>query len=170
MTLKASATVDPAAVPPRPWEILTSPALRWIALFALCAAYLQGGLDKVMDFSAAEAELTRFGVTPAEPFAALTIAVELGGSFLVLSGLYRWLGALGLAGFSSPARWPISFGLPPGRSASLWKMLSSNISASPAASCLLPGTTGPQRAHPPRRVGEFSCRRRSPPRSSHRRI
>jgi uncharacterized membrane protein YphA (DoxX/SURF4 family) len=31
---------------------------------------------------------------------ALTIAVELGGSFLVLSGFYRWLGALGLAGFT----------------------------------------------------------------------
>ena len=53
-----------------------------------------------MDFSAAEAELTSFGVTPAAPFSALTIAIELGGSFLVLSGLFRWLGALGLVGFT----------------------------------------------------------------------
>jgi uncharacterized membrane protein YphA (DoxX/SURF4 family) len=74
--------------------------VRRVALLALCAAYLQGGFDKAMDFSAAEAELTRLGVTPAGPFAALTIVVELGGSFLVLSGLYRWLGALGLAGFT----------------------------------------------------------------------
>jgi uncharacterized membrane protein YphA (DoxX/SURF4 family) len=80
--------------------LLTSPIIRWIALLALCAAYLQGGFDKAMDFAAAEAELTRFGVTPAGPFAALTIVVELGGSFLILSGFYRWLGALGLAGFT----------------------------------------------------------------------
>jgi uncharacterized membrane protein YphA (DoxX/SURF4 family) len=81
------------------WGILTSPAVRWVAPLALCAAYLQGGFDKVMDFAGAEAELARFGMTPAGPFAALTIAVELGGSFLVLSGLYRWFGALALAGF-----------------------------------------------------------------------
>jgi uncharacterized membrane protein YphA (DoxX/SURF4 family) len=81
-------------------DILTSPAVRWIALLALCAAYLQGGFDKATDFAAAEAEMAHFGVTPPGPFAALTIAVEVGGSFLVLSGLYRWLGALGLAGFT----------------------------------------------------------------------
>jgi uncharacterized membrane protein YphA (DoxX/SURF4 family) len=80
--------------------LLTSPIIRWIALLALCAAYLQGGFDKAMNFAAAEAELARFGVTPPGPFVALTIGVELGGSFLVLSGLYRWLGALGLAGFT----------------------------------------------------------------------
>lgn len=85
---------------PRIWGILTSPAARWVALLALCAAYLQGGFDKAMDFAGAEAELARFGVTPAGPFTALTIAVELGGSFLVLSGLYRWFGALALAGFT----------------------------------------------------------------------
>lgn len=100
MALEASMPVDAAAVPPRLWEIPTSPALRWIALLGLCAAYVQGGLDKAMDFSAAEAALIRFGMTPAGPFAVLTIAVELGGSFLVLSGLYRWLGALGLAGLT----------------------------------------------------------------------
>jgi uncharacterized membrane protein YphA (DoxX/SURF4 family) len=88
------------ATAPRIWGVLTSPALRWIALLALCAAYLQGGFDKAMDFAGAEAELAHFGVTPAGPFAALTIVVELGGSFLVLSGLYRWVGALGLAGFT----------------------------------------------------------------------
>jgi uncharacterized membrane protein YphA (DoxX/SURF4 family) len=89
-----------AATSPGIWGLLTSPAIRWLALLALCAAYMQGGFDKALDFAGAEAELTRFGVTPPGPFAALTIAVELGGSFLVLSGLYRWLGALGLAGFT----------------------------------------------------------------------
>jgi uncharacterized membrane protein YphA (DoxX/SURF4 family) len=61
---------------------------------------MQGGLDKAIDFAAAEAELARFGITPPGPFAGLTIVVELGGSLLVLSGLYRWLGALALAGFT----------------------------------------------------------------------
>jgi uncharacterized membrane protein YphA (DoxX/SURF4 family) len=88
------------ATDPRIWRVQTFPVLRWIALLALCAAYLQGGLDKALNFAGAEAELAHFGVTPAGPFAALTIAVELGGSFLVLSGLYRWLGALGLFGFT----------------------------------------------------------------------
>jgi uncharacterized membrane protein YphA (DoxX/SURF4 family) len=88
------------ATAPRIWSVPTSPALRWIALLALCAAYLQGGFDKALDFAGAEAELAHFGARPAGPFAALTIAVELGGSFFVLSGLYRWLGALGLAGFT----------------------------------------------------------------------
>jgi uncharacterized membrane protein YphA (DoxX/SURF4 family) len=96
MSLTSAATVTA----PRVWGILTSPTLGWIALLALCAAYLQGGLDKATDFTAPEAELTRRGLTPAGSFTALTIAVELGGSFLVLSGLYRWFGTLALAGFT----------------------------------------------------------------------
>jgi uncharacterized membrane protein YphA (DoxX/SURF4 family) len=96
MSLPGATTV----MAPKIRGILTSPLVSWIALFALCAAYLQGGFDKATDFAAAEAELARFGVTPPGPFAALTVAVELGGSFLVLSGFYRWLGALGLAGFT----------------------------------------------------------------------
>jgi uncharacterized membrane protein YphA (DoxX/SURF4 family) len=85
---------------PKIRRVLTSPALRWVALFALCAAYLQGGFDKALDFAGAEAEVTRFGMTPAGPFAALTIIVELGGSFLILSGRYRWFGASALGGFT----------------------------------------------------------------------
>src|SRR5690349_18443693 len=89
-----------AATVTRMSEILASPIIRWMALLALCAAYLQGGFDKATDFAAAEAEMTGLGVTPPGPFVALTIAVELGGSFLILIGFYRWLGALGLAGFT----------------------------------------------------------------------
>jgi uncharacterized membrane protein YphA (DoxX/SURF4 family) len=97
MTAMSGATT---VIAPKVRGLLTSPIVRWFALLALCAAYLQGGFDKVTDFTAAEAELAHFGIMPPGPLAALTVGIELGGSFLVLSGLYRWLGALGLAGFT----------------------------------------------------------------------
>jgi len=78
----------------------STPAVRWLALLALCAAYLQGGLTKALDFSAAIAEMNHFGVAPAAPMAALVIALELGASVMILSGFWRWLGALALAAFT----------------------------------------------------------------------
>jgi len=79
---------------------LATPAIHWIALFALCSAYLQGGLTKLFNFAGAIAEMNHFGLTPAMPFAIATIALELAAPMLVLSGKYRWLGALALAGFT----------------------------------------------------------------------
>lgn len=81
-------------------RMLGSVTLRWLALLALCAAYLQGGLTKAFDFAGAIAEMQHFGVAPAAPLAVLTIAVEIGASLLILSGIYRWAGALVLAGFT----------------------------------------------------------------------
>jgi hypothetical protein len=75
----------------------TSPVLRWLALLLLCAAYLQGGLNKAMDFGSAIAEMNHFGVSPAGPLAVAVIVLELGASALVLTGFHRWLGALALA-------------------------------------------------------------------------
>ena len=77
--------------------------IHWLALLALCAAYLQGGLQKALDFDAAVAEMRQFGLAPAAPFALATIALELGASALILSGHHRWLGALLLAGFTLAA-------------------------------------------------------------------
>ncbi|WP_059414193.1 DoxX family protein [Cupriavidus basilensis] len=74
--------------------------VRWLALLALCAAYLQGGLAKLADFGGAIAEMQHFGLAPAAPLAAATIALELGASLLILTGWLRWLGALALAGFT----------------------------------------------------------------------
>lgn len=76
------------------------PAIRFIALLALCSAYLQGGLDKLVDFGGAVAEAQHFGLPFAPAVASATIATELVGSALILSGVYRWLGALGLGGFT----------------------------------------------------------------------
>nr|WP_313296965.1 DoxX family protein [Diaphorobacter sp.] len=77
-----------------------SRAIRFIAMLGLCAAYLQGGLNKLTDFGAALGEMQHFGLAPAALFAVLVIALELGASAMILSGWMRWLGALALAGFT----------------------------------------------------------------------
>ncbi|AJG23569.1 DoxX family protein [Cupriavidus basilensis] len=94
MNRPASAFAPAAgAVRPPAW-------LRWLALLALCAAYLQGGLVKVMNFAGAIGEMQHFGLAPAAPLAAAVIALELGASLMILCGFYRWLGALALAVFT----------------------------------------------------------------------
>ena len=80
--------------------LLSARAVQFVALLGLCAAYLQGGLTKLADFDAAVAETRSFGVPFATAAAAATIATELGGSALVLTGIQRWIGALWLAGFT----------------------------------------------------------------------
>ena len=79
---------------------LVAPWVRWLALLAVCGAYLQGGINKAIDFNAALAEMHHFGLSPAAPLAIATIALELGASVMILIGWYRWLGALALAGFT----------------------------------------------------------------------
>jgi uncharacterized membrane protein YphA (DoxX/SURF4 family) len=66
----------------------------------LCTAYLEGGIEKVLNFTGALTELQKFGL-PRSPLLVLaSISIELGGSTLVLTGRYRWVGAIGLAGFT----------------------------------------------------------------------
>ena len=52
--------------------------LHGMALLALCAAYLEGGITKLMDFGGALAEMQHFGLQPAAPLAVAVIALELG--------------------------------------------------------------------------------------------
>src|SRR5690606_22817910 len=80
--------------------VFGSRAVRFVAYLGLCAAYLQGGLTKLMDFPGAIAEMNHFGLSPAPMFAVLVIALELGASLMILTGRMRWLGALGLAAFT----------------------------------------------------------------------
>ncbi|HET6220990.1 MAG TPA: DoxX family protein [Dongiaceae bacterium] len=81
-------------------SVVGASIVRWAALLALCAAYLQRGLNKATDFAGAIAEMNYFGLKPAMPFAIATIALELVASILILTGIYRWFGALALAGFT----------------------------------------------------------------------
>ena len=79
---------------------LAAPVTRTVALLALCAAYIQGPLTKIFDFSGAIAEMEHFGLHPAAFFAVAVIAFELTASAMVVSGFLRWLGALALAAFT----------------------------------------------------------------------
>lgn len=65
----------------------------FLARLLLVSAYLVGGIDKLGDWPAALAEQAHFGLTPPALWAALTIAVELVGPLLILSGRLVWLGA-----------------------------------------------------------------------------
>ena len=75
-------------------------AIRWLAYLGLCAAYLQGGFNKLTDFNGALGEMTHFGLQPAALFAVMVIVLELGASAMILTGRMRWLGALALAAFT----------------------------------------------------------------------
>lgn len=81
-------------------RILGSPITRTITLLALCAAYIQGPVIKMLDFTGALAEMEHFGLQPAAFFAVAVIVFELTASALVISGFLRWAGALALAGFT----------------------------------------------------------------------
>jgi uncharacterized membrane protein YphA (DoxX/SURF4 family) len=76
--------------------ILLSPWVWHAARVALVSAFLIGGLTKLSDFTAAVAEQEHFGLRPGGLWATLAIAVELGGSALVMLGRLVWLGAGGL--------------------------------------------------------------------------
>src|SRR5882762_4863973 len=78
-------------------------AIRWFALLALCAPYLQGGIDKALDFAGAVGEMRHFGLAPAVPLALAVIALELGASILILAGVWRWAAAVALAVFTLSA-------------------------------------------------------------------
>jgi transmembrane protein len=80
----------------------TGRAAFWLAKAGLCLAFIYSGVTKLLDFPAAMAEQAHFGLRPPGLFAAATIAVQLGGSALVLfaRGRAQALGALALAGFT----------------------------------------------------------------------
>ncbi|WP_084582984.1 DoxX family protein [Sphingomonas azotifigens] len=88
----------------------------FLARLLLVGAYLLGGLVKLTDWHGAVAEQAHFGMHPPVLWAALTIAVELVGPVLILTGRWVWLGAgmLGvftlLAAFTANAFWS----MPPG--------------------------------------------------------
>lgn len=95
-----NANVPEVPLPSSTRRLIAADAFRFVALLGLCAAYLQGGVVKLIDFGGATTEAEHFGL-PFAPFvAAATITTELAASALILSGVYRWLGALWLAAFT----------------------------------------------------------------------
>lgn len=86
----------------------------FLARLALVGAYLLGGIVKLSDFPAAVAEQAHFGMHPPTIWAALTIAIEIVGPLLILSGQLVWLGAgmlgvfTGLAALTANAFWTMT--------------------------------------------------------------
>ncbi|MDB5414635.1 MAG: DoxX [Rubritepida sp.] len=96
--------------------LLTSPVIRFLALLALCSAYIQGGLNKLLDWQGALGEAMHFGLPWPAAIAAATIVTELLASALILSGKARWFGALWLAAFTLVATFVANrfWEMPPG--------------------------------------------------------
>lgn len=102
-------------------SIIATAPVEFLALLALCSAYIQGPLVKIFDFPGALAEMEHFGLLPAPLFAVGVIVFELAMSALVLSGFFRWTAALALAIFTVMATF-LAFRfweLPPGMERSM---------------------------------------------------
>lgn len=60
--------------------LIGAAACRWLPYLGLCAAYRQGGINKLLDFQGAVGEMNLFGLSPAPLFAALAcFAGSVGG-------------------------------------------------------------------------------------------
>jgi transmembrane protein len=80
---------------------LRSALLFHTAALVLTSVYWWSGFTKIINFSGAQAEMAHFGLEPAALFAVLTIATQLIGSALIISGSrLAWLGAGALAAFT----------------------------------------------------------------------
>ncbi|WP_035679553.1 DoxX family protein [Bradyrhizobium liaoningense] len=85
-----------AATPHWIAAVLRWPLLGHAARLALVSAYILGGFAKLFDFPGAIAEQEHFGLNPGWLWASAAIAIELGGSLLVVVNRLVWLGAGGL--------------------------------------------------------------------------
>jgi uncharacterized membrane protein YphA (DoxX/SURF4 family) len=84
-------------------SVLNFAPTAFLARLLLVSAYLVGAITKLGDWPAALAEQAHFGLAPPALWAGLTIAVELVGPLLVLSGRLVWLGAGMLGVFTALA-------------------------------------------------------------------
>ena len=82
-------TTDPRWVD----AILDWPPTWLIARIALTGPFIVGAAMKLSDLSAAVVEQEQVGLHPGLPWALLTIAVEIIGPLLIISGRFVWFGA-----------------------------------------------------------------------------
>jgi transmembrane protein len=81
--------------------LLRSRALDIIGRVLLTFPFWGSGFAKLIDFQAGSAEMAHFGLQPAAAYNALTILVQLGGSALIISRRWTWLGAGALGVFTA---------------------------------------------------------------------
>ena len=74
-----------------------------IARLCLAAVFLYSGVDKLWHWRSSIEEVRGDGLPWPAAFAAATVLTQLVGGCLVATGLFAWLGALLLAGFTVAA-------------------------------------------------------------------
>ncbi len=80
--------------------ILSSRITEFAARVLLTFPFWGSGLAKLLDFSGGMGEMRQFGLEPAWLYNTLTIIVQLGGSALIISKRWTWLGAGALGVFT----------------------------------------------------------------------
>jgi len=83
--------------------LLRAPAFGTVARTVLTLPYWFAGLYKLTHLPDALGEAAHFGLKPAGPIVAATIAVQLGGSALLILGRIGWLAAGALGVFTALA-------------------------------------------------------------------
>lgn len=74
-----------------------------LSAVVLTLPYWTSGIAKLFDLGGALGEARHFGLEPAGLVVALTIAVQVGGSLLIILGRQAWLGAGALGVFTAAA-------------------------------------------------------------------
>lgn len=72
-------------------------------LFLLCGPYIYWGITRLLDVEAGITEMEAYGLLPPAPLSAVAILIQLGASVMVVTGFWRWIGALSLAAFTLAA-------------------------------------------------------------------
>ena len=89
---------------PRPiTRLLGDRRFATLAAGLLTLPYRTSGIAPLFDLGAALGEARPFGLAPAALVVALTIAVQIGGSLLIILGRLAWLGAGALGVFTAVA-------------------------------------------------------------------
>lgn len=84
-------------------RLLGAPRFATVAAVLLALPYWTSGIAKLFDLGGAFGEARHFGLEPAALVVALTIAVQIGGSLMVIIGRQAWLGAGALGVFTAAA-------------------------------------------------------------------
>jgi transmembrane protein len=95
--------MSPAPTPHVVARLLEDRRFAVLAAAVLTLPFWTSGIGKLFDFGGALGEARHFGLEPAALVAALTIAVQIGGSLLIVMGRQAWLGAGALGVFTAIA-------------------------------------------------------------------
>lgn len=82
-------------------SLLNSKVTEYFARVFLTFPFWGSGLSKLTDFPGTIGLMEHFGLIPGEAYAIATIAVQLGGSALIILNRWTWVGAGALGVFTA---------------------------------------------------------------------